>query len=96
MAILPLWAALLVALLAGIIYSAFLCTTWGRTFTAQKTHVSTVLGVALTLGCIALVDVGAAQIGLLFFVATGISQIIRREALDLIERERLMRRARGE
>lgn len=91
MALLPLWAALLVASLVGTLYSAILCTAWGRRFTTQKTHVATVLGVALTLACVALVDVEAAQIGLLFFVATGLPQIIRREIADMIERDRIIK-----
>ena len=51
----------------------------GHRFTTQKTHVATVLGVALTLACVA-GGWEAAQIDLLFFVATGLPQIIRRES----------------
>ena len=95
MGILPLWAALLVALLAGILYATLLCTVWGRKLTTHKTHVATVLGVALTLGCVALVDIDAAWLGLLFFVATGVSQIVRREVMDMIERDRIIKIASG-
>lgn len=92
---LPLWAALFVALLVGALYAAMLCTPWGRRFSTHKTHVATVVGVALTLGCIALVDVDAAELGLLFFVFTGISQIVRRELMDMSERDRIINIATG-
>lgn len=95
MVILPLWVALLVALLAGALYAAILCTPLGQRFSTHKTHVATVIGVALTLACIALVDVEAAKTGLLFFVFTGISQIVRREFMDLAERDRIIRIATG-
>lgn len=87
--------SLALAVLAGIIYAAFLCTPWGRRLSSQKTHVATVIGVAMTLGFIALVDWEAAQLALLFFVATGISQIVRREVMDLIAWDRIIKRASG-
>ena len=86
MALLPLWAAPLVASLAGTLYSAILCTAWGAD-SPRKDACRHGAGVALTLACVALVD-GRLPKSAAFFVATGLPQIIRREIADMIERDR--------
>ena len=100
MDVLPWWAALLiaalVAALAASLYAALLSTEWGVRITLAKTHYTVVLGVLLTLGCLAIFDWQAAAWALLFFVVTGIPMVVRSEWFDLRERFGISRRARGE
>ena len=92
----PLWAALAFATLAASLYAALLSTQWGMRVAAAKTHYTVVIGVLLTLGCIALFDWSVALLSLLFFGAAGLPMMVRSEVLDLQERARIEKRTQGE
>lgn len=96
MALIPWWAALLIALLSASLYAALLSTEWGVRITLAKTHYTVVLGVLLTLGCLALYNWQIAAWALAFFVATGAPMMARSEWFDLREKFSISKRARGE
>jgi hypothetical protein len=92
---LPLWAALAIATLAASLYAALLSTAWGTRISVTKTHYTVMLGVLLTLGCVALLDWRIAAICLLFFVATGLPMVARSEILDIQQRTRIEKLTQG-
>ena len=69
--------ALSLAFLLSICYALFLALTEpGQWLRQELTWLSVVVGVGMTLGCIALVDVHAAQAAAGFFAVTGAPIVI--------------------
>ena len=65
--------ALALAFLLSSLYAAFLAMTdFGLWLRQELTWLTVVIGVALTLACIALIDLRAAGVAALFFGATGL------------------------
>ena len=65
--------ALALAFLLSGLYAAFLAMTdFGLWLRQELTWLTVVIGVALTLTCIALIDLRSAGVAALFFVATGL------------------------
>lgn len=95
MAILPWWGALIIAALAATLYAALLSTEWGVRITLAKTHYTVIIGVLLTLGCLAIFDWQAAAWAGLFFVITGIPMVVRSEWFDVKEKFGISKRAQG-
>ena len=69
--------ALSLAFLLSICYALFLALTEpGQWLRQEMTWLSVVVGVGMTLGCMALVDVAAAQVAAVFFAVTGAPIVI--------------------
>lgn len=65
--------ALALAFVLSLLYAAILAATdFGLWLRQELTWVTVVLGVGMTLGCIALVDRNAATMAALFFAASGV------------------------
>lgn len=85
--------ALVLALMVGTAYAVLLALTdFGLWLRQELTWLSVVLGVAATLGCMALVDAAAAYTALLFFAAAGLPIVVE----SLIRMWRNHRAAQGE
>lgn len=64
--------ALLLAFVLSVLYAAFLALhDAGQWMRQELTWLTVVLGVGMTLGCIAAVDTAAAGVAAMFFAATG-------------------------
>lgn len=65
--------ALLIAAVLSALYALLLALTdFGLWLRQELTWLSVVIGCGVTLGCVALVDAPAAQLGALFFAVTGL------------------------
>lgn len=84
--------AILLAFILSALYAAFLALTdigqWAR---QEVTWLTVVVGVGITLGCVALVDQDAAQVAVLFFAATG-APIVVESVLRMYRNHRAMLR----
>jgi len=84
-------AAALALLLSGL-YAWFLARTdFGMWLRQELTWLTVVVGVGLTLGCIALVDMSAAGLAALFFGVTG-TPIIAESVLRMYRNYRAIQR----
>ena len=88
--------ALILAFVLSAIYAAFLALTDAGLWLRQElTWLSVVLGCGLTIGCIAVVDQGAAGMAALFFAATGAPIVVESLARMYRNQRAVQRRQLG-
>ena len=88
--------ALILAFVLSAIYAAFLALTdVGLWLRQELTWLSVVLGCGLTIGCIAVVDQGAAGMAALFFAATGAPIVVESLARMYRNQRAVQRRQLG-
>lgn len=77
------------------IYAALLSTSLGRRWATAQTWVSVVVGTALVLAWLAVLDWRTALLALLFFVVGGAPIVIRSLIFEFRERESVQKSAGG-